>query len=296
MWQFQTQIRFPAVKQGLILEEEAKKSTYLNELDVRKPLVVSIAQGKEEVRLYNSGLEFDNIKSRLKSSIFKCISWLIGSFFGGDDRGFLKEMVRTYLMTPMSPHNSPTFFFCLQICSLWLILLPRQDFGTWIVECRVPKRTHRYSSNKLEGVFGGSQSLNVIRHPVPPLADLRCANTLPAKADILFLRRPLCFLVSINSPVGPKLPAVFFTRRWRKMRNMFSPLQSLALLFFFLRKGKICFWLCPVRTSLAYRDGVERRLMDGRGYVLVLALEFLSSPSYFSIKVLYPLPLFFFCW
>jgi hypothetical protein len=29
------------------------KSTYLNELDVRKPLVVFISQGNEELRLYN---------------------------------------------------------------------------------------------------------------------------------------------------------------------------------------------------------------------------------------------------
>ncbi len=44
------------------------------------------------------GLEFDNFKPRLKSSIFKFISWLNGSFFGGDDRGFLKEGVKSYQM------------------------------------------------------------------------------------------------------------------------------------------------------------------------------------------------------
>jgi hypothetical protein len=42
------------VKQGLILEKEAeRKSTYPNELDVRKPLVVSISQRSEGLRLYN---------------------------------------------------------------------------------------------------------------------------------------------------------------------------------------------------------------------------------------------------
>ncbi len=41
------------------------------------------------------GLEFDNFKPRLKSGIFKCISWLNGLFFGGDYRGFLKEGVKT---------------------------------------------------------------------------------------------------------------------------------------------------------------------------------------------------------
>jgi hypothetical protein len=49
---FQTSARFPAVKPGLILEE-AEKSTHLMELDVRKPLVGSIPQTNEELRLYN---------------------------------------------------------------------------------------------------------------------------------------------------------------------------------------------------------------------------------------------------
>jgi hypothetical protein len=41
------------VKQGFILLYKAEKSTYLNELDVRKPLVVSVSQRNEELRLYN---------------------------------------------------------------------------------------------------------------------------------------------------------------------------------------------------------------------------------------------------
>ncbi len=52
-WQFQTPIRFPAVKHGLILEWEAEKSAYLTKLNVRKPLVVSISQRSEERLLYN---------------------------------------------------------------------------------------------------------------------------------------------------------------------------------------------------------------------------------------------------
>jgi hypothetical protein len=31
--------------------------------------------------------------------------------FGGDDLGFLKEVVKTYLMAPMSPCKSPIVFF-----------------------------------------------------------------------------------------------------------------------------------------------------------------------------------------
>jgi hypothetical protein len=58
------------------------------------------------------GLEFDNFKPRLKSGIFKCISWLNGSSLGGNDLGFLKEGVKTYQMAPMSPLNSQ-LFLCL---------------------------------------------------------------------------------------------------------------------------------------------------------------------------------------
>ncbi len=43
------------------------------------------------------GLEFDNFKPRLKICIFECISWLSGSFFGSDERGFMKEGVKTFL-------------------------------------------------------------------------------------------------------------------------------------------------------------------------------------------------------
>jgi hypothetical protein len=54
------------------------------------------------------GLEFDNFKPRLKSGIFKCISWLNGSFFVDDDRGPLKEEVKTGLMARMLTFfNSP---------------------------------------------------------------------------------------------------------------------------------------------------------------------------------------------
>ncbi len=54
-------------------------------------------KNSEELRLYDVGLELDNFEPRLISGIFKCITWLIGSFLGGDDRGFLKEGVKTYI-------------------------------------------------------------------------------------------------------------------------------------------------------------------------------------------------------
>jgi hypothetical protein len=42
VWQFQTPIRFPAVKPGCNSGIKSWKSTYLNELDVRNPFVVYI--------------------------------------------------------------------------------------------------------------------------------------------------------------------------------------------------------------------------------------------------------------
>ncbi len=38
----------------------------------------------------------DIFKPLLKRSIFKCISWLNGSFFGSEHRGFMKEEAKTY--------------------------------------------------------------------------------------------------------------------------------------------------------------------------------------------------------
>jgi hypothetical protein len=52
-------------------------------------------QRSEELRLYNHGLEFDDFELWLKSGIFKCISWLNGSFFEGDDWDFMNEEVKT---------------------------------------------------------------------------------------------------------------------------------------------------------------------------------------------------------
>jgi hypothetical protein len=49
---------------------------------------------------------------------FEFISWLNGLFFGGGHRGFLKEEVKTYPITPMWRLDSPTFFD-RHIYSLW---------------------------------------------------------------------------------------------------------------------------------------------------------------------------------
>jgi hypothetical protein len=43
-WQFQIKVVFPAGKQGLMLAQEHEICTYLNQLDVKNPLVLSVAQ------------------------------------------------------------------------------------------------------------------------------------------------------------------------------------------------------------------------------------------------------------
>jgi hypothetical protein len=99
----------PSGEPGVNLGIRSWKSTRLIELDVRKPLVISISERSEELTL-QPALAFDNLNPRLKSGIFKCISWLNGSLSERHDRDFLKEGVMTYLMTPIPPPNSPTFF------------------------------------------------------------------------------------------------------------------------------------------------------------------------------------------
>jgi hypothetical protein len=60
--------------------KEAEKSTYLIDLNFRKPLMVFIFQRGKALRL-DSVAKNDNFKSRPERGIFKCISWLNGSVF-----------------------------------------------------------------------------------------------------------------------------------------------------------------------------------------------------------------------
>ncbi len=85
------------------------KSTHWIELNVRKPLVVLIFTKNWRAETLQHGLEFDSFKPRPKSSIFKCNFWLNGTFFERNDRGFLKEIVKTYLMSQISFIHPPIF-------------------------------------------------------------------------------------------------------------------------------------------------------------------------------------------
>jgi hypothetical protein len=49
------------------MEQEAEKSIHLNELELRKPLVVSISRKSETAETIQVGLELSNFKLRLKA-------------------------------------------------------------------------------------------------------------------------------------------------------------------------------------------------------------------------------------
>jgi hypothetical protein len=70
---------------------------------------------------------FDNLKPRLKSGIFKYISWLNGSYFGGWWSGS-SEREGQEQMTPMSP----IFFFSLNIPLDYLLLDSAPNIGPLI--------------------------------------------------------------------------------------------------------------------------------------------------------------------
>ncbi len=75
---------------------------------------------------------------QFQSIIFKCISWLNGSYFwgvNGDDRGFLKEGVENYLMVPT---KTCQLFICLRIYSLRFHLSPHPLVNTRSNRVRQP--------------------------------------------------------------------------------------------------------------------------------------------------------------
>jgi hypothetical protein len=108
--QFHIPICFPAVKQGSNSGIKSWKEILSGWARCQKANGVIYFTRKWRAETLQPGLEFDIFKPRLRSGIFKCISWLNGPYFGGDDQSFLKEGVKTYQMAPISPLNSPNFF------------------------------------------------------------------------------------------------------------------------------------------------------------------------------------------
>ncbi len=114
-WQFQTLIRFPPVRGPWNKKLKKHLSDWAR---CQKAIDGSYFTKKWRAETLQPGLEFDSIKPRLKSGIFKCISWLNSSFLGGDDRGLLKEGVKTFQMAQCRVlTRRPSFF--LHIYSLW---------------------------------------------------------------------------------------------------------------------------------------------------------------------------------
>ncbi len=91
------------------------KSTDLNELAIRKPLIYFTK--KLRAKTLQPGLQFDDFKTRLKSGIFKCIYWLSGSFFRGSWSGFSERGCQVQSIGTNVASWIANFFFCLHIYS-----------------------------------------------------------------------------------------------------------------------------------------------------------------------------------
>jgi hypothetical protein len=101
------------------------RNNYLIELDVWKPLVVSISQRSEELRLYTwfRIWHFQTPGSKAVSSNASP-GWTVW-FFGNDDKGFMKERVHHNSLATKLPLNSLTLF-CLYIyssCPMWVLYI-----------------------------------------------------------------------------------------------------------------------------------------------------------------------------
>jgi hypothetical protein len=91
--------------------------------------------------------------------------WFI---FGGDDWGFLKEVTKTYLMAPMSPLNSPTFFLASHLYSpcLWKIL------GMASVRFRIRVQSSLIELRfRLTTAVGGSSNMCALRRNLSLLSN-----------------------------------------------------------------------------------------------------------------------------
>jgi hypothetical protein len=57
---------------------KSQKSSYLNQRNVSKPVVVFMSQKREDLRIYNlhRGLEIGKSQPRSKVGNFECMSWL----------------------------------------------------------------------------------------------------------------------------------------------------------------------------------------------------------------------------
>jgi hypothetical protein len=107
---------------GLMLSWEDEICAYLNQMEVRNLLVVSVSvlQSSEEQLLYCPVQFTIWLFQTISNAVFKCISWLNGSFLGSEHQGSLKRESR-----PIKRHQACLItrqvFSCLHIYSLWTL-------------------------------------------------------------------------------------------------------------------------------------------------------------------------------
>ncbi len=107
-----------------MLAEEDGKDTYLNQLDGRNLLVVSVSHMSEAQLLYSP----DIFRPLLNAVFSNASPGLTVSFFEGEDRSSLKDGVKTYRMAPISP------LYSRSIVSLYLYSMVTSAWGFLCVD------------------------------------------------------------------------------------------------------------------------------------------------------------------
>jgi hypothetical protein len=108
------------------------------------------------------GLEFDNFKPRLKSGTVSSnasLGWTF-RFFGGDDLGFLKEGVKTYLWHQSCLLNGQHFSVLTSIVygDIWVDYLRLRDPRRFLMQLPSPRSPSRHIAYLLSSLLGNFRS------------------------------------------------------------------------------------------------------------------------------------------
>jgi hypothetical protein len=90
--------------------------------------VTSNLQKREDLRPYIVVKKLASPNSGLKRVNLNACSGQTVRFLVGEHRGFLKKGVKTYLMAPMAPFNTPTIFFIVTSI-VYKVRGPRRSSG-----------------------------------------------------------------------------------------------------------------------------------------------------------------------
>jgi hypothetical protein len=115
------QVAFKQWNRGWFWTKKPTQSTYLNELDDRKPLLVSVLRRhKDDVRLCNLYQNLTPANPGWRAVPSNASPGWLAHFLGVRNQGFLKEEVKIlFRVAPILPLISPTFF-SFEIYSLWI--------------------------------------------------------------------------------------------------------------------------------------------------------------------------------